>query len=78
MVRGSYTHNMFLFLIVCCLAYGGWQFKQHYDLMHETIQIQDQAISMLKLENYMLKMRQPVVRPTTPWYQQQNDQSPIH
>ena len=78
MGRVSYTHNMFLFLIVCCLIYGGWRFKQHYDLMRDTIQVQNQAISMLKLENYMLKMRQPVARPTTPLYQQRDNISPIH
>ncbi len=77
MDRGSYAHNMFLFLIVCCLAYGGWQFKQHYDLMHDTIQLQNQAINMLKMENYLLKSRYPVQQNVPQWLQPRAD-SPVH
>lgn len=52
------TH-IYIIFIACCFAYGFWGLYNYVQYLHDTIQLQDDAIKMLQLENRLIQIQNP-------------------
>lgn len=50
------TH-IYIIFIACCFTYGAWCLYDYIQYLHDTIEMQDDAINMLKIEKELLQLQ---------------------